>query len=147
MPNVVIIQRFVAFRHDVICSNELLGDWELLSLERTQENQMVLPRTGLCIYYFKIHEIKPSVYFDITAEHRCLAAKYSLCEQAEDAGVSRDYLFGRDCLLMLPLQDATYCSFCSGQNDNATSIHNIVLSVSNTLCKEHIPELGFSFYI
>ena len=139
------VQHFVAFRNDFLCSNEFLGNWSLLSLERTQENQMVLLRSGLCVYYFKTPEISPSVYFDITTHHRCTAAKYTGCELAGDADVSR--VGWRDCLSTFPLQDHTYCAFCTGQDGNGKSGHDNVLTKGHEICTEDVPEFAYSFYI
>ena len=117
------IQHFVALPYDFLCSNELLGDCELLSLPPTQENQMFLLRSGLCNYFFK----RPDPYR--AAEHRCLVARYNNCEQAEDAVVHVSWNNWRDCISTRPWQDHALCAYCAGQSDNHTSTNEKQLDV------------------
>ena len=47
------VKDFEVFMPELICRNALLGNWEFLSLERTQENLMNLVRSGLCVFYLR----------------------------------------------------------------------------------------------
>ena len=113
------IQDFEAFLHQFICSNALLGQWELLSLERTQENQLNLIRSGLCVYFIK----PPDKETLKIPENRCLSAKYTNCNQAGDAVVI-DKNYWHDCLTTLSLPDGNLCAFCSDQIDSMLALLN-----------------------
>ena len=82
------IQDFQAFFHEFVCSNALLGNWEFLSLDRTQENEMVLIRSGLCVYYLKGSETNS---LDFVTENRCSSAKYTDCSHTGDALVVENW--------------------------------------------------------
>ena len=106
------IDDFEVFHHEFVCSNEILGHWDFLSLEQTEENQLVLLRSGLCVYSLKPPDNKTLN----TAGNRCMSAKYTDCNQAEEAVVS-DFDWETYKSSVEYLEDGEYCALCGYQRD------------------------------
>ena len=101
------IEDIETFNHEFKCSSEILGRWDLLSLEQTEENNIVLFRSGLCVYF-----LAPPDWETLqTAGNSCLMAKYTNCYHAEEVAVSKfdwyDYKWSNRYL-----EDGEYCALC-----------------------------------
>ena len=105
--NNINIKEVDAFHLDFICSNELLGHWDLLSLKQTEENQIDLFQSGLCVYSLQPPDDKT---LD-TAGNTCLSAKYTDCNQTEDALVT-DYDWKKYNIFTESLESDRYCALC-----------------------------------
>ena len=105
------IEDIETFHHKFRCSTEILGRWDLLSLEQTEENKIVMFRSGLCVYDLDPPDKKTLQ----TAGNMCLIAKYTNCYHAEDVAVSKFewYLYN---LSSLYLEDGEHCALCGYQN-------------------------------
>ena len=88
------IQDFEHFLHQFICSNALLDNWELLPLERTQENEIVLIKAELCVYFLEPPQT---------------IANEGIC-------------FSANCLSRQSLQGGNYCAVCFDHSDSFSDI-------------------------
>ena len=140
------IQDSHAFPHEFVCRNALLGNWELLSLERTQENEMVLIRSGLCVYFLKGSETNS---LDIVAGNRCSSAKYTDCSHSEDALVVENW-YKYNSLSKQYFQDGYHCALCGNQSDSFSGIGQSVIRSVQTSCSYGCAldvVMSFSFFV
>ena len=144
------IQDFEAFQHKFVCSNEILGHWEFLSLERTQENQPTLIKSGLCVYSLQ----PPDNETLNIVENRCLSAKYTDCNEAGDAMVLGKSSW-HDFAHSMFIQGGYYCAFCGDQHDKprVSDIEQSANKSVQTTCNGEYPNpprqnvMSFSFFI
>ena len=112
-------QTFDTFGHQFVCGNALFGKWELLSAEFTQEHQMDLIRSRLCVY--ALHP--PDIETLKIPENRCLAAKHSDCSPAAVADVvDKRFWQPSDCHAAVSSHDENYCAFCGDQSTRFSDI-------------------------
>ena len=142
------VRDFEAFRYELVCRNALLGNWEFLSLDRTQENLMNLVRSGLCVFYLQPPDRENPI---IVYENRCVQAIYSHCNETGDA-VTIAKTNRPHCLPTLSLQDNNECAFCSDQSGHyfsgkGQSESHILKSMCNNECITSHKVLSFSFFI
>ena len=139
------IDNFEPFTHQFVCGNALYGDWELLSLEKTPENQMGLIRSGLCIYALQPPD---TVTLEIP-ENRCLAAKHTSCSSTIGADIV-DKRVWNNCHSSVASQDESYCAFCGDTEFSYVggSVNNSVQASCNEGCPKYIDTvMSFSFFI
>ena len=65
---------FNEFTTNFICESKLFGEWGLLSMDRTHDNQMKLIKSGICVYYFT----DPNMY---NPDNQCIEVRYRHCNQ------------------------------------------------------------------
>ena len=144
------IKEVKTFNHEFICSNEILGHWDLISLEQTDENKIVQFQSGLCVYSLQPPDKKTMQ----AAGNRCLSAKYTNCNQAEDVALS-SYDWDSYKITLNSLEDGKYCALCSYQSatkeypDIEQSANNTVQGACNYRgCLNHRWDiLSYSFFI
>ena len=144
------IDDFETFHHEFKCSNEILGHWDLLSLEQTEENKKILLQSGMCVYSFKPPDKKTMQ----AAGNRCLSAKYTKCYQAEDVVLS-NYVWDSYKITLHYLEDGKYCALCGYESamleypDIGQSTNNTVQGACNYgRCLNYKrPLLSYSFFI
>ena len=102
------IQLYEPFQSKFICNDAILGNWELLTLERTPENEMYLIRSGLCVYFLTPPGDDPR---HILGANVCISASYTDCDPAVDDLIVNGFS-SYDCLSTQISEDANYCAFC-----------------------------------
>ena len=144
------IETYEPFKYRFICGNDLLGNWELLSLEATQDNQMVLIRSGLCIYVLNPADLETLKI----PENRCLAAEHNDCPPTVADVVDKRYWRRSDCNSAMSSEDENYCAFCGDQNtmfaDAGETVNNSVHTICNGGCPAETDitsVMSFSFFI
>ena len=142
------IHDFEEFSIEFICDNALLGHWELLSLERTQENMERLIKSGLCVYSLQ----PPNKKTLKNVQNRCMAATYTECNQAEvPVVIAKSYSY--DCDSKRCFRDNYYCAFCGDTTNKLrfsgiNKSENIVQTTCNAGCpNDRYDVMTFSFFI
>ena len=113
------VKNYTTFQHRFICSGSLLGDWALLTLERTPENEMALIRSGLCVYFLTAPGPNGG---SISSANKCFSVRYTECMITVDDSIANG-LSSNVCLSTQTFNDANwkYCALCDDNRyiDNA----------------------------
>ena len=144
------VKVFKSFHHEFVCSNELLGHWEFLSLEATEENEIDLIRSGLCVYSLQPPDNKTLN----TVDSMCLSVRYTNCYQTEDTVVP-DFSLNPLAIATQLLGEDKYCSLCGYQSNmlafSDTGQHvniSVATAFSDEIClREPEDIMSYSFFI